>query len=93
MKKTTRITIETERVLMLRCGSLGRMWCEQCVAEVETISLEALASLTEGPARNQQWIDSGALHRIAGEQGPVRVCQKSLLRLLGQENASLTNKT
>jgi hypothetical protein len=69
------------------------MWCEQCAAEVETVSLEALARLTAGPAKNQQWIDSGALHCVAGEQGPVRVCQKSLLRLLGQENVSLTNKT
>jgi hypothetical protein len=83
MKKTTRITMETERVLTLRCGSLGRMWCEHCSAEVETISLEAIASLPGIPPKIQQWIDSGALHCAGTEPGPVRPCQKSLFRLLG----------
>ncbi len=93
MKKTTRITIETEHVLTLRRGSLGRLWCERCASDVEMIPLEALGNLVAGgPPKIQQWIDRGALHCSAPEQSPVRVCQNSLLRLLGRQT-SLTEKT
>jgi hypothetical protein len=86
MKKTTRITIETERVLTLTCGGLGRMWCERCASEAGVIPLEILGSLVAGgPPKIHEWIESSALHCFAPDQGPVRVCHNSLLRVLGPE--------
>jgi len=87
MKKTTRITIETERVLTLRCGGLGRFWCEQCAAETELVTLDALENLAaEGTERIQQWLDQGKLHWSQSPQGSVRICLHSLVRLLGAGN-------
>lgn len=86
MKKTTRITIETERVLTLRCGSVGRMWCEQCAAETEFVGLDALSNtVPEAPSTLQQWLDEGTLHCFQSPQGPVRICMRSLLHMLGND--------
>jgi hypothetical protein len=88
MKKTTRITIETERVLTLRCGRPGRIWCEPCAAETEIVALETLGNfLTKGPEKIQQWLDQGELHWSQPPQGPVRICMRSLMRLLTAETA------
>jgi hypothetical protein len=40
MSKQTRITIETESLLVLHGRTSRRIWCSQCVAEVEVIALE-----------------------------------------------------
>jgi|HubBroStandDraft_5_1064220.scaffolds.fasta_scaffold116747_2 hypothetical protein len=86
MKKTTRVTIETERVLILRCGSPGRIWCEQCAAETETVTLTALGNLApEETEKIQQWLDKGELHWSQSPQGSVRICVRSLGRLLAAE--------
>jgi hypothetical protein len=86
MKKTTRITIETERVLTLRGGRQGRIWCERCGAESEIVTLEALGNLVpEGSEKIQQWLDKGELHWSESPQGLVRICLRSLLRLLAAE--------
>jgi hypothetical protein len=92
-KKTTRVTIETERTLIVRRGSLGRAWCETCARETEMVSPYALGRLvTGGEQQIQQWIDSGDLHTSAPVSGSVRLCLNSLLRLLnegiGTETAS-----
>ena len=87
MKKTTRITIETERVLTLRRGSLERIWCEKCGAETEIVTLEAIGNLApEGPERIQQWLGKRELHCSQSPQGSVRICLRSLVRLLGTGN-------
>jgi hypothetical protein len=86
-KKTTRITIETERVLTVRCGSWGHIWCEQCAADTEIVTLEAVGKFTTtGPAQVQQWLDQGELHWSQSPQGSVRICVRSLMRLLGTGN-------
>jgi hypothetical protein len=88
MKKTTRITIETERVLTLRGGGLGPFWCERCAAETEIVALEALGNLApEEPEKIQQWLDKGELHWSQSPQASVRVCLRSLMRLLAAEIA------
>jgi len=37
MKKTVRITIETERHLVIRHATSARVWCESCASEVEMV--------------------------------------------------------
>lgn len=87
MTKTTRITIETERVLTLRCGTVGRIWCETCGAETDIVTLEALGNLApQERERIQQWLDKRELHWSQPPQGSVRICVRSLVRLLGTSN-------
>jgi len=83
VKKTTRFTIETDRTLIVRRGSLGRAWCEACARETEMVSLDVLERLAGGGQRQiRQWIDDGDLHVSAPQSGLARVCLCSLLRLL-----------
>lgn len=88
MKKTTKITIETERVLTLRCGNLGPAWCEACGAETESVALEALGNLAlDGSEKIQQWLDKGELHWFRSPQGSLRICLRSLVHSLAARAA------
>jgi hypothetical protein len=40
-KRTTRITVERDRVWIIRqCGCLERSWCGSCAAETEFVGVE-----------------------------------------------------
>jgi hypothetical protein len=82
-KKTMRITIETERLLVIRRGSSARGWCEQCATEVDMILLESAAELGQVAAgKIQHLLDSRKLH-LSNVSGPVYICLNSLLREVG----------
>jgi hypothetical protein len=86
MTKTTRITIETERVSTLRCGSFGRIWCERCGVETEIVTLEALGNFApEGVEKIQRWLERGELHWSQSPQGSVRICLRSFVGLLAAD--------
>jgi hypothetical protein len=75
-------------VLTFQCGRLGRIWCEQCGDETEIVTLESLGNLArEGPEKIQEWLDQGDLHWSQSPQGSVRICERSLARLLATEAA------
>jgi hypothetical protein len=81
-KKTTRITIENERVSITRwSGSLPRNWCQSCGAEVEMLSLEQASSLAQVLPH---WIlaDSEAkgIHATEASDGSMQICLPSLLK-------------
>jgi hypothetical protein len=79
-KKTMRITIETERLLVIRHGASVRVWCEQCATEVDMISLENAAELGQVAAGTiQHLLDIEKLH-LSKSSGPVRICLNSLIR-------------
>jgi hypothetical protein len=86
----TRITVETERILMIARQHAVYGWCERCGLEVELLpSAQAshLLHLAEERLHGQQ---QGKLHLEQAKDGLV-VCLKSLLRLLqaasGQHNS------
>jgi len=80
MNQQTRITIETDSVLLLRGRSSTRALCPQCGAESEMIALEKLQVISnlDRPAL-EDWINSGELHRLQGDDGSALICLNSLL--------------
>lgn len=80
-KRTIRITIERNRVWIIRrCGSLARMWCEGCVTEVEFVSMEQAIALTERTADDiKHSILAAKLHTIPGGENALCICLRSLL--------------
>jgi hypothetical protein len=79
--RRTRITIETERILIIARQHAAYGWCERCGLEVELIpSAQAshLLHLAEERLHRQQ---QGKLH-LEQAKGGLVVCLKSLLRLL-----------
>jgi hypothetical protein len=80
MAKQTKITIETDSLLILRGRSSPRAWCPRCMAEVDMIALEnaGVVSNLEPPAL-EEWLNSGELHRWQASDGSTLTCLNSLL--------------
>ncbi|MEA3006577.1 MAG: hypothetical protein QOI94_1846 [Acidobacteriaceae bacterium] len=80
MAKQTKITIETDSLLILRGRSSVRAWCSRCAAEVEMIALEDMGVISnlERPEL-EAWLNSGELHRLQAADGSALTCLNSLL--------------
>ena len=80
MAKQTKITIETDSLLIFRGRNSTRAWCSQCAAEVEVIALEdtGVVSNLERPAL-EEWLNSVELHRSLAADGSTLICLNSLL--------------
>src|SRR5580698_1757795 len=79
--KTTKITIETESLLVVHKGKSIVTWCPACDAEVEAMAVEG-DSLWEGmpSAFLREWLATGKIHFWSIEGGPVQICLPSLLQ-------------
>jgi hypothetical protein len=81
MAKHTKITIETDSLLILRGRSSLRVWCPQCAAESETIRLEGAGVISNlSPQEFEEWLESEELHRFQAADGSTLICLNSLLR-------------
>jgi len=81
MAKQTKITIETESLLILRGRTALRAWCEQCGGETEMIPLEGVGVISNLPAPEvEAWIESDDLHRPQAPDGKTLICLNSLLK-------------
>jgi len=80
-KRTTRITVERDRVWIIRqCGSLPRTWCENCAAETEFVSVEQAIALTGRTADEiQHSLLMAKLHTASCGGNAIRICLRSLL--------------
>ena len=78
--KTTRITVETERMLIIRRAEQAAGWCDLCRRQGEFILIDN-AALTDPAAAFQinAWLQTGKLHMWKEENGPARICLASLL--------------
>jgi hypothetical protein len=86
--KTTRITIETESLLIVRRGKTVATWCPICCAEVEAMTLEGGRLGEDIPSTHlSDWVAAGKLHLWNSEGGPARICLTSLLRCFASEDA------
>ena len=57
MAKLTKITIESDSLLILRGQSSRRSWCPQCAADAEMIALENIGVISNLPsAEVQAWL-------------------------------------
>jgi hypothetical protein len=84
-KKITRITVETHQVWILRRRErLVRVWCKDCVSQVNAISPERAGALGEVTARTiYRWLEAGRLHFFESRNGAVSICLNSLADFLG----------
>ena len=84
-KKTVRITIETERHLVIRHATSARVWCESCAAEVDMVPLESAAELAQVEVETiRHLLNSEKVHQWQ-PVAPVRVCLKSLLTSISKK--------
>jgi hypothetical protein len=73
--KTTKITIETEGLLVIRQARTVVTWCPGCQAEVDVVLLG------EDTAQLLSRLPTGALHIWSPPEGPALVCLRSLVQL------------
>ena len=86
--KTTRITIETESLMVVRRGKTVVTWCPVCYAEAEAMTLEGDSLGEEIPSTLlKDWLAAGKLHLWSSNGGPDRICLTSLLRCFESEDA------
>ena len=81
MAKRTRITIETDSLLVLRGRKPLRDWCPQCGAEAEMIPLNDAGVVSNlPPAEVQAWMGSPDLHHTKTADGTALICLNSMLK-------------
>jgi hypothetical protein len=81
MTKQTKITIETESLLILRGRTPLRAWCQQCSGETEMIPLEGVGVISNLSAPDvEAWVQSQDLHRSHAPDGGTLICLNSLLK-------------
>ena len=80
MAKQTRITIETDSLLIVQGRSSRRAWCPRCSAEVDMIALEDTGVISNlEQSELEEWLNSGELHRLQMADGSTLMCLNSLL--------------
>ncbi len=92
MAKQTKITIETDSLLILRGRSSVLARCPLCRADAEMIDLAKVGVISnlDLPAL-EEWLNSPDLHRSSVQESSTLVCLKALLSCL-QNKVSLTRK-
>jgi hypothetical protein len=76
--RRTRITIETERVLVVT-GHPTRLWCEKCGSEVQFVPSERAGRLLGADLEQLGGQYASKLHLGQAKNGLVLICLKSLL--------------
>ena len=80
MAKQTRITIETESMLILRGRNSQPLWCPHCGAMAEMIAVENLGVMSNlDQLELEEWLNSEQLHRSQTTHGSELICLNSLL--------------
>ena len=82
-KRTTRVTFESERLLVIRQPtSRARRWCAACDEAVQVVTAEdAAAVANRSMAAICLAIDAAHLHTVEAGDGLRLVCLNSLLKL------------
>jgi hypothetical protein len=84
MARSTRITIETQSLMICHGRSSTRGWCARCAQEAEMIALESIAVRSNlVPHEVEKWLNAGDLHRSRTPSGTELICLNSLLARLG----------
>jgi hypothetical protein len=82
--KTTRITVETETLVIVRHAKAALAWCPGCRAEVDVVILDSDSLIEPATAAQiHQWQATGKLHLSQPANGPTQICVSSLLQCFG----------
>ena len=79
--KRTRITIETEQILMIQQRSSNRRWCPECSKVVEMVRFAqaaTLAGVSLGVLR--ECVSAEPWHVAEAQDGTPMICLDSLLK-------------
>ena len=81
MKRRTEITIETDRLFVIRGRSATPTgWCKACRAQVEMVTTDRAAVMRSTSSRAiYRLIENERLHYTETPQGMMLICVKSLL--------------
>jgi hypothetical protein len=89
-KKRTEITIETDRVLIIkRPKGLVPGWCPKCAQQVEMVVPDQAAAITCVSTRTvYRWVEAEKIHFTENPDGLLLICLNSLFleRPEGREN-------
>jgi len=81
MSKETKITIETDSLLILRGRTSLRAWCPVCGCEVEMILVDGVGVISNlAPPEVEAWIQSEDLHHTTAADGAHMICLNSMLK-------------
>lgn len=81
MTKQTKITIETDSLLVLRARKPLRAWCPLCGAEEEMIPLNDVGIVSNLTLPEiETWMQVEELHYVAAGDGRPLICLNSMLR-------------
>ena len=81
MAERTRITVETERILIVMRQRAAREWCARCGAEAEFLPSSEARRVLDTSAEPVAEIQRKGFH-LVGKNGGLAVCLRSLLRFL-----------
>jgi hypothetical protein len=81
-KRTARITVETERLLVIRRSQTSAdVWCDHCQAEVRLVGLEEAAAVAGASQRAIfRWAEAEEIHFTETADGRVTFCLDSISR-------------
>jgi hypothetical protein len=80
LARETKITLETDSLLIVHGRSLPRKWCPACAAEVESFAMERTEVLSNlDQAALEEWLNSEELHRLETADGSTQICLNSLI--------------
>jgi hypothetical protein len=81
MSNATKITIETDSILILRGRSSLWAWCPDCGFEVEMIPVDGVGVISNlAPPEVEAWIQSQDLHHTMAADGAHLICLNSMLK-------------
>ena len=81
MSRETKITIESDSLLILRGRSSLRAWCPDCASEVEMIPMDGVGVISNLAAMDvEAWIQSEDLHHVMATDGALLICLNSMLK-------------
>jgi hypothetical protein len=89
MSRETKITIESDSLLILRGRSSLRAWCPDCASEVEMIPLDGIGVISNlAPREVEEWIQSEDLHHTKTADGAPLICMNSMLKRVRKAKSS-----
>jgi len=75
------VTVQTDRLLIIRRRRLRRAWCQQCGREVNAVSLQEVGSFARASHRILPGnTEPSAWHTCGGTDGEQLVCLESLFK-------------
>jgi hypothetical protein len=81
MAKRTKVTIESESLLVLQARTPLRLWCPECGAEGEMIRMNDVGVISNLPlVEAQAWMQAEDLHFTRDPDGGLLICLNSMLR-------------